>query len=113
MKLKNYTEIDAAALQVPGAKDVSIRVLIGPAEQAPNFMMLFLELAPGGNTPDHAHEWEEEIFVNAGEGLVKSAGDEQRIRAGDVLYFAPNESHQFINSSCAALSLICVIPKRG
>jgi quercetin dioxygenase-like cupin family protein len=112
MKIVNYADIPANALGLPGAKDVTIRLLIGP-DEAPNFVMMLLELAAGGNTPDHSHEWEEEIFVKSGRGVIKAADGEKPIRAGDVLFFERNESHQFINTGAEPLEFLCVIPRRA
>ena len=97
MKISNYTDIQANVLGLPGAKDVTVRLLVGP-DDAPNFVMMLLEIAPGGHTPEHHHEWEEEIFVKSGEGKIKTADGEKPLRAGDVIYFAPNDPHQFINT---------------
>jgi quercetin dioxygenase-like cupin family protein len=112
MKLSNYNEIPAQDLAVPGAKDVTIRVLIAP-EDAPNFIMLLLEVARGGSTPDHTHEWEEEIFIKSGQGTLKTAEGNRPLRAGDALILDPNMAHQFMNTGDETLEFICVIPKRN
>ena len=113
MKISNYDEVVANPLMLPGAKDAKVRLLIGPEDNPPNFVMLAIELAPGGNTPEHHHEWEEEIFVKSGEGKIKLKDDEKHLRAGDVLLLDPDESHQFINTRSEPMEFICVIPKRG
>lgn len=112
MKHLNINDIPANELGLPGAKDVAIRLLIGGEDKA-GFVMLFLELGPGGNTPGHSHEWEEEIFVAGGSGVVKSGDYKKPLKPGDALLFAPNEEHQFISSCDEPLRLVCVIPKRG
>jgi len=112
VKIKNIDEIAANRLGIPGAKDVSVRLLIGPEDGAVNFVMMLLALAPGGHTPDHSHPWEEEIFVRGGEGTLSTQEGKKTIRAGDVLYFNPNEPHQFVNTSAGSLECICVIPRR-
>ena len=112
MKIKNIDEIAVNRLGIPGAKDVLVRLLIGAEDGAPNFVMMLLELWPGGHTPDHSHPWEEEIFVKRGEGTLNTRKGKKTIRAGDVLYFNPNEPHQFVNTSAGPLECICVIPRR-
>ncbi len=112
MKISNYNDITGNALMLPGAKDVIIRVLIGPEDGAPNFIMLLLDIAPGGNTPDHSHKWEEEIFIKSGEGKLKTAEGEHPIRAGDAVYLDPDESHQFINTGKEHLQFLCMISRR-
>eukprot|EP00831_Metopus_contortus_P028791 TRINITY_DN23825_c0_g1_i2.p2 TRINITY_DN23825_c0_g1~~TRINITY_DN23825_c0_g1_i2.p2 ORF type:complete len:146 (-),score=49.39 TRINITY_DN23825_c0_g1_i2:58-495(-) len=59
-----------------GSENVSIRWLIGKDTPDAPFYMRVLELEPGGNTPFHSHEWEHEIFVLEGEGVLKTDNDE-------------------------------------
>ena len=112
MKISNYTDIPANKLAIAGAKDVDVRLLIGPEDGAPNFVMLLLEIKPGGNTPEHSHPWEEEIFVKSGEGKLKTTDGERPLRTGDVAFFDPDQSHQFINTSDEPLEFLCLIPRR-
>jgi len=112
MKVSNYIDIPANNLALSGARDVNVRLLIGPEDGARNFVMLLLEIKPGGNTPEHSHEWEEEIFIKSGGGKIKTVLGEKPIRAGDVVYFGPNESHQFLNTGTDPLEFICLIPRR-
>ncbi|UCD85651.1 MAG: cupin domain-containing protein [Deltaproteobacteria bacterium] len=110
MKHINCGEATAFDMVLPGARSVTFRPLIGP-EAAPSFIMLMLEVAPGGNTPDHNHEWEEEIFIVAGEGKLKTAEGEKRLRVGDALIIDRNMQHQFFNTGNGPMQFICVIPK--
>jgi len=113
MKLINYVDVPANGLLIPGAKDVTVRLLVGPGDDNPHSVMLFLEIAPGGHTPDHGHAWEEQIFVKAGEGQIKTQAGIAALQAGCVLRFGPDESHQFINRGTAPLELLCIIPRRS
>lgn len=110
MKHINYNEVPADNLMLPGAEQATIRFLIGP-EDAPNFIMVMIELAPGGNTPEHNHGWEEEIFVIKGEGTLKTGEGEKRLRGGDALIIDQNMTHQFFNTGNELLQFICVLPK--
>ncbi len=110
MKHINYNEVPANQLMLPGAKDATLRALIGP-EDAPNFIMIMIELAPGGNTPEHNHEWEEEIFIASGEGILKTGEGERPLGVGDALIIDQNMKHQFVNSGNESLQFICVIPR--
>ncbi len=87
------------------------RVLIGPDRGAPNFIMRLFALDQGGFSPYHKHEWEHEVFVLTGEGVVKGQGFEKRVKAGDFIYVPPNEEHQFCSVGKEEFSFICVIPK--
>jgi len=111
MKIVHYTNIEPVKsdkLGLTGSKDLSIRFLVTQEDGAPNFSMLLLELLPKGYTPDHSHQREEEIFVKAGKGELKAGDKRTDIRKGDVLYFLPDEKHQFINTGSEMLELLCV-----
>ena len=75
MKIIRYQEAETKVFNTAPAKGVTGRVVIGSADGAVNFAMRIFELAPGGHTPLHAHEWEHEIFVHAGRGAAYRAGE--------------------------------------
>ena len=112
MKIVDYKEIQKNVLGIPGAKDVAVRLAVGAEDGAQNFIMMVLEIAPGGNTPFHHHAWEEEIFIKSGSGKLKTADTTLDISEGTVLFFKGDEPHQFINTGSSPLEAICVIPKR-
>lgn len=112
MKIVSSQNVESNVLGIPGAKDVRVKLLVGPTDGATKFVMVLLELAPGGNTPGHHHEWEEEIFVRSGSGMLKTADGENAVEDGTVIFFGSDESHQFVNTGSAPMELICVIPKR-
>jgi len=109
MFLKNYRDVPAERPE-SGAEGVSIRWLITEAEGAERFAMRHFELAPGGYTPRHSHDWEHEVFVLEGEGLVYGADGTKRFKKGDFLFIAPGELHQFRNDGTAPVELLCMIP---
>lgn len=88
------------------------RVLIGPDQGAPNFIMRLFTLAQGGFSPYHTHPWEHEVFVLSGKGVVKGREAENPVSAGDFVFVPPNEEHQFLNSGKEPFEFLCIIPKR-
>jgi quercetin dioxygenase-like cupin family protein len=116
MKIFHCTDSEAFSADVlglTGATGLSIRFLITQADGAPNFAMMMLEVEPGGNTPNHNHGWEEEIFVKSGEGSVISDGKTTPVRSGEVIFIPADEPHQFVNNGNEQLHLICVIPNQS
>ncbi len=107
MILQNYLDV-AEEKQAPG---VYMRVLAGPREGAPNFIMRLFEVQPGSSTPYHSHNWEHEVFFIEGCGAVKCEKGEKPVREGDVVFVAPDEDHCFINNGNSVLRFICVIPR--
>lgn len=99
-------------LEIDGGKILK-RVLIGPRDGAPNFVMRLFTLKPGASTPYHTHPWEHEIFVVEGEIEVVQKDGRIKVSQGAFIYVEPNEEHQFRNTSEKEASFICVIPKEG
>jgi quercetin dioxygenase-like cupin family protein len=112
MKNDHYKNIPAQEMKGEGVKDVTMRVLIGPADGAPNFAMRRFSVAPGGHTPLHTHEWEHEVYVLAGAGESYSDAGPRPMRPGDAIFIAPNEKHQFKNVGKEPLEFLCLIPAK-
>ncbi|MFH1747054.1 MAG: cupin domain-containing protein [Planctomycetota bacterium] len=110
MKLKPIAGHPQNKVDLEGAQGVRMRMLIGPDEGAEVFHMRHFEVAPGGNTPHHVHDYEHEVLILKGVGIVKGAQGETNCQAGDVVWMPPNEKHQFLNSGAEPLEFICLIP---
>jgi quercetin dioxygenase-like cupin family protein len=93
-----------------GASKLKVRWLINKETGAPTFAMRLFEMEPGGHSPFHNHEWEHEVFVLEGEGLVVGGKEERKIKAGDAVFVPPNEQHQFKNNGKKALKFLCLVP---
>lgn len=94
-----------------GTKGVDFRPLLAKNINAPNFYLRHFEISPGGYTPRHAHDWEHEVFVIEGHGIISLADRDEELMPGDAVFVDPGELHQFINTGKTNMRLICVIPK--
>lgn len=110
MKIKQINAHEQKPVTMPGATGARMRMLVGPEDGARNFHMRHFEVAPGGFTPHHQHDYEHEILILKGEGVAKSEQGDRPVRPGDVLFVAPNEMHQFVNTGPGALEFVCLIP---
>ena len=110
MIIKEVEALDGQAIEMDGVKDVTMRVLVGRGDGAPNFAMRHFTVDPGGHTPRHQHNYEHEVYVLEGEGRAESDGTFHRVRAGDVLYVEPNVVHQFVNDGDAPFKFLCLVP---
>ena len=72
MKVSHYEVVTQKPVEMEGAKGCSVRWLVGPEQDAPNFAMRQFEVAAGGHTPRHRHPYEHEVFVL--EGTRRSSG---------------------------------------
>jgi quercetin dioxygenase-like cupin family protein len=107
---KNLQNVEAQVVTMAGAEKVRMQLLCGPADGCPNFAMRRFLVEPGGCTPRHQHDYEHEVLVLSGSGMVFGNGREQSLRAGDALYVPANELHQFRNTGSEVLEFICLVP---
>lgn len=110
MKIRPLVEHEQTDVTLPGAAGVRMRLLIGPQEGAGVFHMRHFEVQPGGHTPHHAHDYEHEVLILRGAGVVRSPAGDRPCQAGDVVWVPPNERHQFRNAGGEPLEFICLIP---
>lgn len=111
MIFKNIDEVPLQDVNMDGAKDVKVRVLFGPADDAPTFAMRVFELAPGGHTPLHTHAFEHEVVMLDGEIAVVTENGDRPLKQGDVILIAPNDLHQFKNlSDTNGARFMCLVP---
>ena len=107
---------DSSACQpvtMDGVEGVSMRVLLGRDDGAPNFAMRHFSVAPGGHTPHHSHDYEHQLVILAGSGEAIDKGETRPIAKGDVLYVVADEEHQFRNTGEEPLEFLCLVPLHG
>ena len=110
MKLQPIEAHEQTEVRMEGAFGTKMRMLIGPEDGAGNFHMRHFEVAPGGRTPHHSHDFEHEVLILTGSGIVNSERGDRPFKAGDVVFVPPNEMHQFVNNGQEPAEFICVIP---
>lgn len=113
MKIAKYADITATHINNDVAKGVAARVVIGKNDGANNFCMRVFEIASGGNTPKHAHDWEHEMFIHAGEGEIYAKGQWNKVKAGTVVFIPGNEEHQIRNAGKELLAVVCLVPSKA
>jgi quercetin dioxygenase-like cupin family protein len=111
MEIKVAEAVEAQPVEMEGARGVTMRMLIGPEQEAPNFHMRLFTVEPEGHTPQHAHPWEHEVYVLAGEGAVRTSDGDLPVKAGDCVYVSPGEDHSFANAGLTPLQFLCMVPK--
>jgi len=109
MSVKSYRDIPAQAVE-EGASGVKIRWLITQEMGARNFSMRHFEIEPGGYTPKHTHDWEHEVFILSGTGMILEGETEQPFKADDVIFMPSGERHQFRNTGTEPVTMLCLIP---
>jgi quercetin dioxygenase-like cupin family protein len=110
MKIGREIDVDAKPAEVDEAKGVGMKVLMSEKDGAPTSVMRVFDVAPGGYTPFHTHDWEHEVYVLQGKGAVKEGEKEHALENGSFVLVQPGEEHQFINRGDDVLRFICVVP---
>ncbi len=99
-------------VDIPDASGVSMTVLIGKEDGAPNFTMRLFQVEAGGHSPYHTHNYEHVVYIIQGEGETRHAGGTTLFKAGDSVLVIPNEEHQFHNTGAVPLIFTCTIPNQ-
>jgi len=111
MIIKNIDQVPLQDVNMDGAKDVKVRVLFGPSDNAPTFAMRVFELAGGGHTPFHTHPFEHEVVMLDGDIAVATEKGDRPLQKGDVILMPPDEKHQFKNlSDTEGARFMCLVP---
>ena len=109
MLVRNYRDVEP----IPYGEGVEKRVVIGPREGAPTFVMRIFDGPPGASTPSHSHDWEHEVFLLAGEAVAVTEQGETRLKAEDAVFVPPGEKHCFTNKGQGLCRFMCLVPLRG
>jgi quercetin dioxygenase-like cupin family protein len=113
MKIMPYADVPATHIDNELAKGLDARVVIGKADGAPHFCMRVFEIAPGGHTPKHSHDWEHEVFVHSGCGEIFCNGRWNPVQAGYVAFIPGNEEHQIRITGKEKAVLVCLVPSKA
>lgn len=109
MLIRNIDDVACEPVEMDGVAGTSMAVMVGRDDGAPNFALRQFEVAPGGHTPRHRHDFEHEVFVIDGSGTVLLDGVERPLRRGDVVYVPADEEHQF-RAVGEPLRFLCMVP---
>jgi quercetin dioxygenase-like cupin family protein len=110
MKVIHYDQVELEPVYADGAKGARIRWLIAQKDGAPTFAMRMFEVEPGGHTPYHQHDWEHELYVLSGNGVLQTERGDISFAENDVMFVDPNLLHSFKNTGSGTLKFLCIIP---
>ena len=110
MKVQHESSVIKEKVETDGAKNANIQWLIGPADSPPNFALRRLTLGADGATPFHKHDYEHEVFILSGTGILFADGSEYELKPGVFALVDPGKMHQFKNTGENELIFLCIIP---
>ncbi|MEC9372249.1 MAG: cupin domain-containing protein [Planctomycetota bacterium] len=110
MVIRNIDQTEAKPVDMPGADRVSMAMMVGREDGAPNFSLRQFRVEPGGHTPRHSHDYEHEVVILGGRGTVLLYGEPRPIKPGDVIFVPPDHEHQFQADPVEGLRFLCLVP---
>lgn len=110
MKIVHFDQVELEPVNAEGAEGAMIRWLIAQKDGAPNFALRMFEVEPNGHTPFHVHDWEHEVFVLAGNGVLKTESGDLPFKANDAIFVDPGLRHSFKNTGADLMKFLCIIP---
>ena len=110
MIINTDSEIIESKVEMEGAKDVTMKILIGPNDGSQNIIMRRFKIRPGGHTPHHKHNYEHVVKILSKGVAVDEKGNEHQLQPGQSLFVRPNDIHQFRNPYSESFELLCIIP---
>lgn len=113
MIIANEKDALASTINSPEVRGAAMKVLISGKEGWKDHVMRVIELAPGGFTPHHAHEWPHINYMIEGSGVLRIGDQENAVTAGSYAYVPAGQIHQFRNTGKGAFRFICIVPTEG
>ncbi len=110
MHINKEASVANAEITEKGISGVTMKVLLGKDQGAPNFVMRVFEIAENGHTAYHTHPWEHEVYVIEGTGAIRQGETEYPLEKGGFALVEPNEEHQFLNKGNGVFRFVCVVP---
>ena len=111
MKINTNRAIPEKPVEMEGAKNVRMRILVGPDDGSDGIIMRRFSILPGGHTPHHSHAFEHVIKVEKGKGVaIDKKGSELSLEEGQSAFVPANSTHQFKNPYGEPFEFLCIIP---
>jgi len=110
MVIKKLDQVARETISEKGVQGVQKQVLLSPEDGAPNFTLRRFIVKPGGYTYFHTHDFEHEVYILSGQGIIRTEDRELSISRDQAVLVVPNEVHQFINPYEEELTFLCIIP---
>jgi len=106
----DWEGVEEQRYDAPDVVGATGKVLIGPADNAPNFRMRYFRVEPGGNTSLDHHPHEHGVFILHGQASVLLGDQEVTVGPRDVVFVPGDQVHQFRALGEEPLGFLCVIP---
>lgn len=107
----NANVVPVEDLTKKGAEKVRVQYLVDERHGSNRFALRQYTVEKGGHTPFDQHEYEHQVYVLKGRGLLRKAEHNpvlRKLRQGDAVFIPSNAVHQFINEGDEPFIFLCV-----
>ena len=108
MKPKRIDDITRTT--VDGGRHVTMQLLVGELDGAPNFVLRKFDMAPGGGMPLHTNETEHVQYVLGGHARVTIGEDVHEVEAGMAIFIPAGVPHAYETVGDEPFEILCAIP---
>jgi quercetin dioxygenase-like cupin family protein len=95
---------------VDGGSGVTMQMLVGEADGAPNFVLRKFNMAPGGGMPRHTNDTEHVQYVLGGRARVTVADDVFDVHPGMSLLIPAGVPHAYETIGDEPFEFLCAVP---
>ena len=88
-------------------------VLVGPDDNAPNFVIRYFHVPMGDNTFYDQHPHEHGIVILHGKAKIQIKDDFHELGPLDTIFISGDDIHQLINIGETPLGFLCVITRKA
>lgn len=93
----------------PNRPGVTVRRFISRQDGSNNLELRYFELQPGSHSNREQHNYEHAVLVLRGHGEVRLGAECSPIAAGDAVFIAAGEVHEFIAAHDDVLGFMCAV----
>lgn len=86
-------------------------ILVGPQDDAPNFIMRYFQVPVGGCTFFHEHTHEHGMLILHGRAKIQLNEEFDELNPLDAVFVSGDDLHQVKNSGDGPLGFLCIIPR--
>jgi len=107
----NTNAVPVEDLAKKGAEKVRVQYLVDERHGSNRFALRQYTVEKGGHTPLDQHEYEHQVYVLKGRGLLRETEHSpvlRKLHQGDALFIPSNAVHQFINEGDEPFIFLCV-----
>lgn len=109
----NWEGVEPLIIQTDQVDHVIKHVLVGPDDDAPNFVVRYFHVPVGDNTFFDQHPHEHGIVILHGKAKVQIQNDFHELGPLDAIFISGNDIHQLTNIGDTPMGFLCVITRKA